>query len=316
MNEQIHISTFQSALNRIKESDVDYNELLSRMEGKPYKAADTGLTPKVLADWSRKDLLMSEPEPNKMHRFSLTEFVWVKLVEELRKYNFPLETIRSFRDDLTGHEGDIVEDLWDNDLMFEMLLKLEGGKNPEYIRKFVESPEGKTFTKKFLTPDMLGGNILEVIIVMSLFLKTPMTFLLNYKGEGVLFNPIMLQDGAYEEEQIESLFASSFVSISLTEVLANVLVSSDTEFLNGQLMFLSDQEANVLQALREDQLESVRIKFDKDHSMDLMEISKVQRHEREKRLMEILMRDGYQDITLKTQHGKVVFCRNTRKVKL
>jgi hypothetical protein len=106
------------------------------------------------------------------------------------------------------------------------------------------------------------------------------------------------------------------VSISLTKILSDVLVLSDLDILHGNLMLLSDAEANVLQALREDDLSSVLIRYDKDNQMDLLEVKKLQKTEREARLMDLMLKDGYQDITVKTQHGKVVYCENTRKVKL
>ena len=91
--------TFNAILSRIVSSSVDLLEVKARLDEKPYRVVDTGIHPKILADWNRKDLLMVKPEPNKMHRFSLTEFVWVKFIEKMREYNFPLPIIKAFRED-------------------------------------------------------------------------------------------------------------------------------------------------------------------------------------------------------------------------
>jgi hypothetical protein len=32
--------------------------------------------------------------------------------------------------------------------------------------------------------------------------------------------------------------------------------------------------------------------------------------------LELMLREGYHDITVKTEKGKVVYCENTRKIKL
>jgi len=68
--------------------------------------------------------------------------------------------------------------------------------------------------------------------------------------------------------------------------------------------------------MRENDLDSVVVRYDKENQMDLMEITKIEKPDREIRLLELLLKDGYQDITLKTQQGKLVHCKNTRKVKL
>ena len=78
MNEAIHQITFAALFDRIRESSVDMAEITAKLNEKPYRVVDTGIHAKILADWNRKGLLMVKPEANKMHRFSLTEFVWVK----------------------------------------------------------------------------------------------------------------------------------------------------------------------------------------------------------------------------------------------
>ena len=316
MNEAIHQITFAALFDRIRESSVDMAEITAKLNEKPYRVVDTGIHAKILADWNRKGLLMVKPEANKMHRFSLTEFVWVKFIEKMREYNFPLKAIQNFKNRLLDDEVSSLDDVWDESVVFDAILKLEEGKNPERIKAYLQTPEAKENTKMFMPDAVQQGNLLEAIIVMSLYLKTPISFFIDDEGHGILFNPIMLQDGLYDNKDIERLFSSSFVSISLTEVLAKVLSLSDIDFLYGQLMVISDQEANVLQAMREDDLDSVVVRYDKNNEMDLMEITKIEMPDREIRLLELLLKDGYQDITIKTQQGKVVHCKNTRKVKL
>jgi hypothetical protein len=160
-----------------------------------------------------------------------------------------------------------------------------------------------------------GGN-LEGLVVFCLLLKTPLSFLIHHSGAGILFNPLMLNEGLYDKDDLSLLMSSSYVSISLTEILAEVLSVAPIEVLNLKLQVISDQEANILSALREDELVSVVIRFDNKHEMDLMEIKKNQTASTQMRLLELMLTKGYQDITVKTQHGKIVHCENTRKVKL
>lgn len=315
MNNGIHQITLNSFLERFEKSDVNLLDLKSRLEDKPYRVIDTGIHPKILADWNRKDLLLIKPQANKMHRFSLTEFVWVKMIEKLRQFNFPLHVIKAFKEDLIGPAlPDVVAEL-PASFLFEQLKDREG-VNPEVLKEFLKEVSITEMMSQHLPSAAVNGNLLEVMVTVCLFLQTPLSCLIDHAGKGIVFNPLMLNDGVYTKEDINDLFTSSFVSISLTEVLAEVLVLSDIEILHGQLLLISDTEANVIQALREDELTSVVIRFDKENKMDLMEIQKLQKVERETRLMELMLKDGYQDITLKTQHGKIVYCENTRKVKL
>jgi DNA-binding transcriptional MerR regulator len=292
-------------------------ELKARLEERPYRVVDTGIHPKILADWNRKNLLMVKPKPNRMHRFSLTEFVWVKFIEKMREYNFPLPVIKALRDELFTDSFASVMDEFTPSVLFDLMKDVEGiRENPQQFREFLDTTELKKVFEAVFPMELLNGNLLELLILLSLFLQSPMSFFIDKDGKYMIFNPLMLRDGLYEKEEISGLFTRSFISISLSEVLAEVLVLSEVEILVGQLMIITDEEANVIQALREDDLLSVSVRYDKDHVMDLLEVTKGQKVEREARLLELMLKDGYQDITLKTQHGKVVYCENTRKVKL
>lgn len=315
LDNSIHNQTFTTLMDRVAGSSVDLLELKARLEDKPYRAVDTGIHPKVMADWNRHDLLLVKPERNKMHRFSITEFVWVKLIEKMRQHGFPLKVIKAFKDDMDSSIIEQVSSELTNSFLFENLKGMSGVDN-EKLKTFLGTMDVNEVVKQYLPHMGLNGNILELLLMFCLFLKTPLSFFIDHEGKGIIFNPLMLKEGLYPKEDIAELFSRSFVSISLTEVLSEVLLLSDVEILHGQLMVLSDAEANVLQALREDELLSVVVQFDKDNRMNLMEVKKLQKTEREARLMDLMLRDGYQDITVKTQHGKVVYCENTRKVKL
>jgi DNA-binding transcriptional MerR regulator len=317
MNNSIEQMTFDSLLTSIMSSKVDFMEVRARLEEKPHKVIDTGIHPKILADWNRHGLLMVKPEPNKMHRFSLTEFVWVKFIEKMRAHNFPIPTIKAFKDTLIGTS--LVEQVGEitPSFLFDNMKGIEGIKeDPEHLKAFLNKVGIDKILESMIPKEVLSGNMLELVIMFSLFLQTPYSFFIDNQGKGILFNPLMLNDGAYDKKEITELFSKSFVSISLTEVLSEVLVLSDLEILNGQLKVINDMEANVLEALREDDLVSIVIRYDKDNQMDLMEVKKLQKAERESRVMDLMLKDGYEDIILKTQHGKIVHCQNTRKVKL
>jgi|FLOH01.1.fsa_nt_gi hypothetical protein len=317
MSSSIEKMTFDSILGKIVSSPVNLLEIKARLEEKPYRATDTGIHPKILADWNRKDLLMVKPEPNKMHRFSLTEFVWVKLIEKMREYNFPLPVIKAFKEDLLKSSFSEQTNEITPSFLFDIMKDMDGVKeDPQKFKKFLEETDLGAFAEELLPKEILSGNMLELFILHSLFLQTPFSFFIDHNGKGIIFNPLMLQDGVYDKQDISDLFSKSFVSISLTEVLSEVLVLTDVEILHGQLMLISDTEANVLQALREDEVLSVLVRFDKENQMDLMKIKKLQKVEREARIMELMLNDGYQDIKMITQHGKIVYCENTRKVKL
>ncbi len=316
MNRDIHSVTFKIISKQVLNLCLAFPQLLQHFSDKPFKVIDTDIHPKILADWNRKGLLLVKPEPNKMHRFSLTEFVWVKMIAKMRQFNFPIETIKAFRNEMTQTPQPYIDEIKNDPRTIDLLVGLLGEDHREKLKIFMVDPKGLDRILPQLPIPLIGGNLLDLLIVFCILMKSPLSFKIDHLGKGILFNPMLLAEGVYQQDEIAQLMSSSFVSISLTEILAEVLSLAPVDVLNGQLMVITDQEANILTALREDELVSVVIRFDKNNRIDLMEIKKMQKMDPQTRLCEIMLKGGYQNIEIKTQHGKIVHCENTRKIKL
>jgi hypothetical protein len=58
------------------------------------------------------------------------------------------------------------------------------------------------------------------------------------------------------------------------------------------------------------------VHLDEKKSIKLIEVQeKYNKIDKEARLLDLVLKDGYQTIELKTQNGKIVHCKNLRKIK-
>ena len=99
-------------------------------------------------------------------------------------------------------------------------------------------------------------------------------------------------------------------------MLAQVLTLAPMEKVSEKLKLVTETEAQVLETLREKDLSSVMIRFDGKNEMDLLEVTKAGKLDKRVRMMDVILKDGYQVITVKTANGQIVQCENTRKLKL
>jgi hypothetical protein len=99
-------------------------------------------------------------------------------------------------------------------------------------------------------------------------------------------------------------------------MVAKAMGIAPLEKLSGELSLLSEDEAKVLAALRGENLKSVTVRFDKKGHLDFLELVTDQKVDKGTRLLELILTNGYQDITVKTQKGQIIFCENKKKIKL
>lgn len=294
-----------------------FPEVIHSISKTPFRVSDMeDVHPKILADWNRADLLLRKPKRNKMHRFSLAEFVWVKLIQKMRNYNVPIKTIKDYKDILMeSNEDEVDAMLNDKDKLAELAVAF-GGANPDQVKAFFSQPELVKDMMASIPAPLKSINILDSLILFCLMVKRPMSFMLKDDGNVFIYSPVFLDRPELDQTELHNLLAGSYVSISLTEALAESLSMVEIETIGGELRVITEGEAKVLDALKEDGVTSVLVRFDGDHEMNLLEVTKEQKVVKEARLLELILKHGYQNIEVKTENGSVVRCENTRKLKL
>jgi DNA-binding transcriptional MerR regulator len=291
-------------------------EMLELFGGQPFKVSDTGVHPKLIADWNRYGLLLKSPEKNRMHRFSLTEFVWVKIIEKMRNYNVLIETIQRFKNENVLFERDNIDEIFKDPRFFESMIEKFGESERKTLEDFFSMSDN---VKKFLSTlpiDLFNINQLDGMILFCLMIKKPFSIFLNNQGDSFYFSPAFLEYPELDSEELLNVLSGSYVSISLTEVLAECIAVAPLEKVSKQLKLVTESEAIVLEALQKEDIQSLSIRFNKKGEMDLMEITKMELVDKKARLLELILMNGYQDITMKTANGDIILCKNTRKVKL
>ncbi len=293
-----------------------YPELTNAIIQERFKAIDTGVHPKLLADWNRKGLLLGEHTKNKRHMFTLAEFVWIKLIEKMREYNFSSEFILEFRNSLVQNVKIDPLDIVNSPVMIEAVVSMMPSELQPMVRLALAQPDMVKKMMDAIPFDMSKLTPLDAYVLFTLVVRKPLSMLLDHSGSGAMFSPVMFEESSIGQDEFYSMLAKTHVSISITEAVAASLAIAPIEKITEGLRFLSPSEVEVFSSLRKEGVTSVKIRMDNNGEMDLLEVTSREKVDKSVRLMEMMLSGGYQDIVVKTQGGKVIHCENTVKVKL
>jgi len=309
---------YQRTLERVLETMLptlaDREKWMPLFEEQPFRVTDTGIHAKVLSDWNAKGLLLEKPEKNRMHRFSFTEIVWVKMIEKLRAFNIPSNTIAMMRNEMAAVQGTNAHLLRSDPRLKDMLRHVFGDEAALMIKE-IENEQLWSQVVESLPSMVMQPRLIDMLVGFCVYTGNPMSVIINERGQGLLLNPVILSEGGYGERDITILLGSSFVCISLLEIIGSVIELAPVSELSELLRVISDKEAIVLDALRTRNVSSVTVKLN-NGEIDLLEVAKQQNVSPIAKMSELIVSNGYHDITIKTQNGKVVYCENTRKMKL
>jgi hypothetical protein len=240
-------------------------------------------------------------------KFNLIEYVWLKMIISMREFNIGLETVKK------------VKEMLDYDFTVDDFLKMNDNSLLDIIPKIVpsnlESAARKILKEKEVQENIKHThmNVLELYIMDILTLYSYYSILINPNGEIIPIKYSYLE--MYSDKiEFKDFISKSYVSISITETLKDFIVEKDIDLnYKKRLAILTDEESIVLKTIRQDDLKSVIIKFDSDNKINLLEEIKEKKIDKASRLFELIMAKGYQDITIKTQSGDIVYCENKIK---
>jgi DNA-binding transcriptional MerR regulator len=290
-------------------------ELVKAITEKPFTVVETDVHPKLVADWNKCGLLLAPRVERKHHRLSASEFLWIKMIEKLRQFSVSYAVIGKLKDELVTPLEFGVTDIIDDAQIMDVAIKVLGEQNRSIIEQGLADPKIRAeITSKF-GKSAPALNYLDIIVLITLVTKQPISLILDEEEDVLIYSPIFFQT-PLADEFLSHLMHSTHLSISINALLAQVLTLAPIDKVSEKLSLVTEAEAKVLEGLREQNLSSVRIRFDNDGEMDLLELTKKEKVDERARLMELLLTKGYQQLVVNTQEGKVVHFENTRKLKL
>jgi hypothetical protein len=213
-----------------------------------------------------------------------------------------------------------VKDILDSDFMGDSLFKNPEVNFNEIVTHVAPSEQFQTVKMLLNDPETLKKiwearfNLLEMYIMDILLLGNCYSILINSNGTIIPLKHTYLELFS-DIEEFQNLIYGSYVSISITEILRDYILEKDVIIKNKKrLALLTDEETIVLNTIRQDDLKSVLIKFDNNKKMNFLEEVREKKIDKALRLTELILSKGYQDITIKTQNGEIVYCENKQKI--
>lgn len=231
------------------------------------------------------------------------------MIIELRKYHISLNIIRRLKESLFESLS-VMDYIESPELLEEILLRIAPDDKKEAVMQILADKEKIHTEIQQLTISPLYLLVLDAILV-----KSHIAILINHEGVYIPFKEFYFED-FYTQIEFRKFIHNSYVSISITEIVSDFITENDLEVIAGRLTILTEQEAQIIELIRQRKYKSLKVRFDDDRELSMVEATDAETPEIEKRLIDMIMKEGYQEIVLKTEKGKLVNCENTRKIKL
>ncbi len=273
----------------------------SGINEKRYTISDIGVMHRWVTYWDQEGILLEKHEDGKWRKFSLVEYVWLEAIKKMRVFHIPLPLIKLVRDQLCNVEIDVSPESLS---AYEKIIK-DSGVDMDNI----------ALSKDAANAILVNGNYLSFFILEMILNKESFALLINDKGQYFPCKDNILHK-QFLHHEMDPFLKNSYVRISLSEILVSIMSNWAPVHLFETLGIVTENEYKVLEALRQEKVVSVTVKLNEENEIQLIESTKMGHISTKNDLLNLIMREGYQEITLKTEKGKIVHCKNVIKTKI
>lgn len=218
--------------------------------------------------WDRERLLMDiEREGSGWRKFSFIDYVWVRIVCELRAFGATFDAIRRVKETLAAS------------LPIEPELAVEK------------------------SGDKSSCNVLLLLIAEAVVTKAPIHLLIRSDGETLLFNES--HAGLYGPE-LDRFRAAPHLCVPLTGMLGEIIRRNAIDFIVPKIPLLASPEVEVLALLRESRLTELLVVPAANETPRVIIREGYDPAEAERALLESMMLRPYWQIRYETKDGKSV----------
>ena len=267
-------------------------QLREEMSSPRFFVKDTGLKYRVINHWDAEGLIhCSRNVEGGDRKFNFADYVWIKVVEELRSFGVPIPTIKTITDEV--YEQLPMKEIYDG--LADNLSLLGDAEYPdkEGFIAFLKNKEYKNadfsdfyfpFLHLFLSNTITGREALSIIVFKD--------------GEWFPFIPSKEQ--FYPEEMLNKKKYSSHISICLLDIVFRFLSSDFAEKALKDLNLLSEKEKQLLEEIDTDRYKKVTVAF-KSKKQDPIELKKGKKTREQ--LIDIIRNKEYKDFFITDNKG-------------
>jgi hypothetical protein len=256
-----------------------------------------------LSYWKREGLFENRvgAEGREWTRMGFFDYMWLRLVVELRKVNVPVKNIAHLRTQLFEIDDETLKTL-----INEEVQQMQDGPFPQEMVSAVEMAVKKQ--PEVFLPLMKKYFSLFARLILGIMLQRR-RMLLTFTPEGVF--DISFPDDIGESEHLAKYFTfcdQPYMSIPLHRLLDEFYENPHIAPKDCQRIFgLTSSELKIFEAIRQEGNLEVRIKLkpDKGGFLLMETLHQVDPQKSIQSIERIIKKGGYQNIEIKTEHGSI-----------
>lgn len=306
MNKRKEIPTLKTKITQIPLNDFFGGETIEKtvelydyINNPIFKRNHTGISHRFLNWWTKENVI--DKNITDAGRFTFTEFIWIKAIEQLRLFNLPLPFIATLKTKLfepiklkgfvskTEQAKQFIADLGISATEKKKLMELVVKENKETIHT--------------------GVNLFQLIILEIILKRKPLSLAIFPNCEYLILD--RAKQDLYSQSDLELLEKENYIKLSISNLLSEFLKSDLAFSTMAKIKLLTEPENKLFEVINTGEYDNISIQF-KDKKQKGLELRKT--NDNKQKITDLLSKGEFADITVKKNKGIVTKLEKPLKI--
>lgn len=273
---------------------------------RPFSIKDCGCSYREVMYWESKNLFPFSTTDHKWRKFNLTELTWLRLIARLRKFDVGVPFISEVKEKC-----------------FTLVSPNELLANPQEVMNFLRNIFGNDFKVPFEVIQRVAQDYFKVSQfeqwLLQMINRNQSLYLLIRRDKHTntaSVTPLFwnTEDQKENTQALLELMKDDRICIHVNQLFEDVLQLGDSKKI-AAIFALDERETKILEILRNGTYKSVEIRFEDDRPKTVYAKEQLP-VKNGLTLTNLIHRQGYHSITVKTENGTTVHIERTNITKL
>jgi hypothetical protein len=279
------------------------------------KPSDFGISPREFFYWIKQgviDIQKSETRQVAWNRLNMYDAIWIRLIQELRKFNIPFKVISAIKTELFKSPTAIFLSLPESLFRKEIIENIGAEKGEAFIKEIQAikaNPQKLAETMEKLIDTQIAIHMYSVVVFQK---AVKFHFLIDEDKVEILAETNVIKDN----ESLKILEERNHLTINFYNLVAEFLVDIRFEKINRDFGFITENEKILFDALKDNSIREINIKKDQNNNtkFELTSTSEL-RDDEVVQLKKLLRMNHYEEVRVVYRNDSHIILQNTHKIK-
>ncbi|MBI5857590.1 MAG: MerR family transcriptional regulator [Sphingobacteriales bacterium] len=300
--------TGKSLEELVKSNHRELGELFINLMQRQFTISDSMVEHRTILHWEKEQIIVIDNNQRKgWRRFSFFDYVWIKIISELRAFGVSLPTIRSVKEELfSPAEGGLM-------------VMINSEQHSTTRKQFEEDNPGLLDEAEKLFSEESTNEENQItwfhFLILSIIYDREPTFLLFFSDGH--YSVSFLKPPKLEkkiEHLLETIETKNTLLINITKIIDNFFLG---EKFTGNTYYdlspLSRKEKEIIEIIRSGGIKSVHINLKDGEEYYVEILRKKPATNVLDEIQNIIAKNKFSRITLDTENGRVAYINETEK---